>query len=502
MTVTSSGPDEGTAALGQYLSAIRARRVLVALVTVATLAVAIPLLAARTPTYKSTAQLLVNPLPQDDRTFLGTSLLRDSGDPTRTVQTAAALVASPVAARDAARRLGGGLTADDVQQRVDVQPLGESNILSITASASSPGAAARLADQYLSSALAVRAAQLDRQLDAAIAAIGPRPVPADAARLAELRTVRERGDPTLTRAQSAQPPSAATGAPAALVLVLAAIAGFTLGSIAALLLERFDRRVRDVAELLGLAPIPVMLRVPATASKGRHAASDEFAWSVREAFRTLQIELDQRRAAAGGGSHTVMVTSASSGDGKTSTALNLAFALVAAGHRVILIDCDLRRPDIARQLGLEPSNWLVALLTERVALSDLLQAARPNLQVLAAAKGSRGNSLMRGLDRRIGEILAQAAELADYVVVDSAPLGEVGDPLTVAGHVDDLLVVVRPQHTNREALRRTVQLLQRAHLSPAGWVVIGDDGARSSSSYHAEANGSGRRLGRIRSLSR
>jgi Mrp family chromosome partitioning ATPase len=123
--------------------------------------------------------------------------------------------------------------------------------------------------------------------------------------------------------------------------------------------------------------------------------------------------------------------------------------------------------------------------------------------VLAAVKGSRGNSLLRGLDRRIGEILEEAAELADYVVIDSAPLGEVGDPLTIAGHVDALLLVVRPQHTNRDALRTTVELLERAHTKPTGWVVIGEEGTKLSSSYHyADTNGSGRRRGRIRSLAR
>ena len=504
MTTTSPGPDESAAVLGQYLGAIRARPLVVVLVTLATVGVAAALLATRAATYESSAQLLVTALPVDDRTFLGTALLRDSGDPTRTVQTAAALLASPRAAQDTARRLGGGLTSDDVQQNIKVQPLGDSNILSVTASATSAAAATRLADQYVRSALAVRRRQLRRQLDAAITAIGLKPAASDAARLAELRAVRQRGDPTLILSHAAETPRAATGAPAPLVLLLAAIAGFTLGSIAALLMERFDRRVRDSGELLALAPIPIVLRVPTTGRKGRHASSDRFARSVREAFRTLQIELDQRRAEAGGASHTVMVTSASSADGKTSTALNLAFALVGAGHRVILMDCDLRRPDIARRLGLEPeaSDGLVALLTSRVPLSELLQPARPNLQVLAAAVGSSDNPLLHGLDRRMVEILKEARELADYVVIDSPPLGEVGDPLTIAGHVDAVLLVVRPQHTNREALRTTVERLERANTTPVGWVVIGEEGTRPSSSYlEAEANGLDR-PGRIRSLAR
>ena len=273
---------------------------MVALTTIAAVGVAAALLATREPLYKSTAQLLVTPLPQDDRTFLGTGLLRDSGDPTRTVQTAAALVASPLAAQRTARRLGHGLTEQQVEGDVDVQPLGDSNILSVTASSTTADAATRLANEYAQSALAVRGEQIRRQIDAAIGAVGPNPAQADNARLAELRAVRERGDPTLTLSQPALTPRSAGGAPAWLVLVLATMAGFTLGSIAALLIERLDRRVRDESELLALAPMPILLRVPAMGRKGRGISADAVAASVREVFRTLQIQLDQRRAEAGG----------------------------------------------------------------------------------------------------------------------------------------------------------------------------------------------------------
>ena len=106
MTATSPGADDNAAALRSYARAIRARGGVVVAVTLAAIVVAAALLAMRTPTFTSTAQLLVTPLPQDDSAFLGTSLVRDSTDPTRTMQTAAALVASPAAAQRAARQLG------------------------------------------------------------------------------------------------------------------------------------------------------------------------------------------------------------------------------------------------------------------------------------------------------------------------------------------------------------------------------------------------------------
>ncbi|MEA2130764.1 MAG: hypothetical protein QOJ85_3655, partial [Solirubrobacteraceae bacterium] len=106
MTSLPGGPDTG-ASLGPYLRAIRSRALVFVLVTLAAVGAAAALVATRSPTYQATAELLVTPLQQDDRTFLGIELLRDSGDPTRTVQTAAALISSPVAATRTARELGG-----------------------------------------------------------------------------------------------------------------------------------------------------------------------------------------------------------------------------------------------------------------------------------------------------------------------------------------------------------------------------------------------------------
>jgi Mrp family chromosome partitioning ATPase/capsular polysaccharide biosynthesis protein len=497
MTVSSAGPDESASALGPYLRAIRSRALVVVLIMVAAVGVAAVLLATRSPTYKSTAQLLVSPLPQDDTTFLGTGLLRDSGDPTRTVQTAGAIVGSSLAAERTAQRLGGDLTGSEVASKVDVQPLGQSNILGVTASWETPAGARRLANQYALSALEARNEQLRRQLDAAIRSLGPNPRGGDSARLAELEAARDRGDPTLSLSQPAQTPSAASGTPAWLLLMLAAVAGLALGSIAAIVLERRDDRVRDEEELLALAPLPVLARVPTIERRGRLFPTAPAAEEAHEAFKTLQIQLDQERPEGGSG-HSLMITSASSGDGKTSTALDLSEALVEGGHKVILIDFDLRKPDIARELELDSSDGLVRLLSSprRALKSALQQAPTPSLRVLAAPRGSKQtvNTLLQRLDRRIEKILDEATSLADYVIIDTAPLGEVGDALTIAGHVDDVLLTGRPYNTNRGALRTTVERLERAQTPPLGWVIIGEDGARLSSLYpFSSGNGAHRR---------
>jgi Mrp family chromosome partitioning ATPase len=75
--------------------------------------------------------------------------------------------------------------------------------------------------------------------------------------------------------------------------------------------------------------------------------------------------------------------------------------------------------------------------------------------------------------RRIPEFIAEAKQLADFVIIDTAPLGAVSDALRVAGAVDDVVLVVRPGHTDRSEVRRARELLERLHHTPTGLVVVG-----------------------------
>ncbi len=128
-------PARGEGQLGSYLQAIRAHRVLVVLTTLLAVGSCVTWLAVRTPAYDATAQLLVTPLPQGDQQFLGVAYIRDSGEPTRTVQTAATLLEGPSAASRTAERLGPGWTRKKVEDSIEVETVGESNVIGVRARA-------------------------------------------------------------------------------------------------------------------------------------------------------------------------------------------------------------------------------------------------------------------------------------------------------------------------------------------------------------------------------
>jgi capsular exopolysaccharide synthesis family protein len=193
------------------------------------------------------------------------------------------------------------------------------------------------------------------------------------------------------------------------------------------------------------------------------------------------VQLDQDAVSP----RVVMLTSASTGDGKTSAAVHLALALVAAGRRVILMDFDLRKPDVARRLGIEEERGLVSLLSSATDLADVLVPAPrlPPLTVAPAGTGEGDVLLLSALARRLPEVLGQARDMADYVILDTPPLGEVSDALRLVPYVDEIIVVARPGNSMRPELELMRDLIERSGRTPAGMILMGATGTRTST-YH------------------
>jgi capsular exopolysaccharide synthesis family protein len=463
------GPARQEWALASYLAAIRAHWLAVVLITLAAVGASLAFLTLRSEEYEATAELLVQAQPQDDETFLGLPLLRDTGDPTRTVQTAAALVESQ------GPRVGAA---------IEVNPEGESNILAVTATADTPERAAALANEYARGVLDARAelieaaadtlvAQLDARLDATPSA--DQVTRAElTSRLDQVRAVAQTGDPTLVLSQEAVPPASPTGSPAALIVILALIGGFTVGAGTAVLLELINRRVRDEDEALEVYPLPVLARVPMVPARSRQGPPGS-TWymppEIREPFRTVVVQLEQSRRRVG----AVMMTSPTKGDGKTTSAINLAVSLAAAGKRVVVLDFDLRHPQLSAGLGIPGGHRLSELIDPGTSLHQLL--VRPSelrsLTVLPVAFHPDETALTDSVAWRLPEFIEQARQMADYVIIDTPPLGEVSDALMLARVVDEIIVVMRPGNTQRSHLFVVRELLERIGHTPEGCIIIG-----------------------------
>jgi glycosyltransferase involved in cell wall biosynthesis/capsular polysaccharide biosynthesis protein len=226
------------------LAEILRRWWLVLVITLAAVTASAIALASRAPSYNATATLLVSPLPQYDETFFGTTLVRDSGDATRTGSTVAQLVDTDAVAAATARRLGPSWTARSVRAAVDLKPVGETNLVAVTARGPDRAVVSQLAGTFARSALNVRWRAIRRELDERIAVLNARrqdavldPEEFDR-QISALDVVRRSGrDPTL-RLQSVRQALPARQLSAPVVMVLALLGGLFLGALAAVGLGR------------------------------------------------------------------------------------------------------------------------------------------------------------------------------------------------------------------------------------------------------------------------
>jgi len=453
-----------TAALAPYLTAIRRRFWLVAAIVLVTVGAAAGWLVKRTPTYQADAQILVAPLTDSDQAFVGLPIVRAAeADPARSVATAAALLDTPEADRLTAKRLSDGTTAAAVGASVAVLPSSDSNIVTIEADADSAEQAAQIANVYAEASLEARKRELRPKVAAAIAtverqlaALGGTASTASEdlkARLADLRAIRGGADPTLS-------------------VSLGAVTAVLIGLLTATLLT-------TERELLSIYELPVLARLPDMEASG--GAPGEALAEIREGFRIVRGRLGIRPARLGrnGGEGrsagtVVLITSPSRGDGRTTAVLNLARAVVTAGGSAVVIDMDLREPRIERLLGVEGARDLSALAGSRATAADVLAPVpgSPGLQAMIAPEGA-DLALVERLGERLPEVLAELRARFDCVLIDTPPLGEVGDSLSLLPFADEAVVAARLENTEAAALARMAELFHNVAFVPAGYVLTG-----------------------------
>lgn len=221
-----------------------------------------------------------------------------------------------------------------------------------------------------------------------------------------------------------------------------------------------------------------------------------------EQYRGLRLIVEQLRESSG--LAMIAVSSPSVGDGKTTTAINLAGALAqAADARVLLVDADLRRPTLAYQIGLaDPGPGLVGAIVDRsLTLGQVVRGRPPfNLSVLAAGRPPAAPyELLKS--PRLAELLEEARRAYDYVVLDTPPLVTVPDCRVLSPVVDGFLLVVAAHRTPRKLLDEALGALEPAKV--LGLVYNADD--RPLAGYKdyeytygaASANGHGAPTGRL-----
>lgn len=184
---------------------------------------------------------------------------------------------------------------------------------------------------------------------------------------------------------------------------------------------------------------------------------------VAEQFRTLRARLEA--LAAERPMRTIAVTSAMPGEGKTTAALNLALVTsMSVGRRVLLVDCDLRRPKIHVALGLRPETGLAEVLTDQTTLDRaVIKVDGTNLAVLPVRSTPSNPSELLGSDR-MRALVEELARSYDQIIFDTPPTLGMPDAKVMCELVDGIVFVVRAEKTPRDDLAAALDVLDRRRI--------------------------------------
>ena len=251
----------------------------------------------------------------------------------------------------------------------------------------------------------------------------------------------------------------------ALGLVLGLIAGLAL----AVVWSALDTTITDSTGLADLTDGPVLGSVPRDPGGGNLVADPDRLSAVAEAFRQIRTSLGF--VAITRKLHTVMVTSAVEGEGKSSTASGLALVLAQQGRRVLVVDADLRRPHLAELFGLPGEVGLTNVLLGQLSLEQAVQSGADG-QVSVLARGTAPPNPADLLTSPAFDALLQRLRAQyDVVVLDTPPLLPVADAAIMAARCDGVILVVRSHRTSGRLVSEAVQRLRDASATCLGSVL-------------------------------
>ena len=440
-----------------YITALRKHWIAILVLTILGATAGFALGKLTPPTYQATSEIFVSVAAGDTVS----ELAQGSAFTQNIVQSYVQLAKSPAVLDPVIDKLNIDSSARHLAQRVQVESPINTVLISVTVQAVDPQEAADIANAI--------ATQLPKTVDSLM------PSSAETNMGISLTTVSDASVPNFPVAPN-------TKLYALVGLVLGGLVGVTYAVARSLL----DTRVGDKDDLGNTTRLPVLGAVPAwkSSSDVKLPLLDE-PDGIAAAYRRLRSNLDFVWTGQTG-SKSIVLTSARPRDGKTTTSINLALALAERGARVVLVDCDLRRPSIARDTGLEQSVGLTTVLIEKVPLRQALQPWKhANLDVLTSGE-IPPNALQMIDSPKTRNLISRLKDLYDYVILDAPPLLSVVDASLLAREVDGTLVVVASGQTKRAQVTQVIEALEQAGEKPVGTVLTHAELKESGYGYSSQ----------------
>jgi polysaccharide biosynthesis transport protein len=402
--------------------------------------------------------------------------------------------------------LGYGLTDEKVSSSLSISGQGESSVVDISATSTSPILAARIANTYANQFVKEQQSANRRYFKSALALVKRQ--------LAELTPAQRLGQDGLQLqdraqtlgllselhynnvqvAQEALVPSSPTSPKTSRNTALGLLLGLLIGLGLAFLLERFNRRLKGSEELESIYALPLLGVVPESAALSRAAMPQDGARvalppAEAEAFSLIRAHL--RFFNINRELRTLVVASAAPEDGKTTIARHLAEAAARLGSRVLLIEADLRQPTLAQQLRIQPGPGLADVLIGAIPMGEATKSvaleAAPGggitgrtLDVLAAGAILPPNPAELTESSAMEAVLERAKSVYDLVVIDTPPLTAVSDAFPLLNKVDGVVIVGWVGRSRRDAAERLHEILVSSGAPLLGVVANGSSSGAPS----------------------
>ena len=223
---------------------------------------------------------------------------------------------------------------------------------------------------------------------------------------------------------------------------------------------------------------------PAAAKKNPTMIGGEISFAASEAYKLLRTKL-QFSFADENDCRILGVSSAMAGEGKSMTSINLAYSLSQLDKKVLLIDCDMRRPSLAIKLNIAKAPGLSNYLSGQSEFRELIQpcgiAHDEEAFGVVVAGRNPPNPIELLSSEKMSKLLERLRDNFDYVILDLPPVGEVSDALAIAKETDGMLLVVRQNYCNRPMLAETVRQFEFVDAKVLG--VIFNAASEHSGSY-------------------
>jgi polysaccharide biosynthesis transport protein len=288
------------------------------------------------------------------------------------------------------------------------------------------------------------------------------------ARIAEAQQVRN-----LRVIDSAEPPAAASWPKVPVVMFLAGASGITLAVGMVVLLEFFDNRLYNATEAEGLVDLSVLGVLPVLPLYFQNLP-EAFLTDITtlESYRTLLTALKYRSVED---LKTLVVSSTLAAEGKSTLVSHLAVLSATLAKKTLIIDADLRRPKQHKLFHLQPQPGLTNVIKGEITLAEAIQHTEiDNLSVLTCGESQLHPSQFFE-SKRMHTLLAEASQQYDLVIIDTPPVTSCVDAITLSRDSDGLLMVARPNFTQKDVFVRAVSELNRNRINILGVAINGTD---------------------------